>query len=713
MKKNILFDLKFILENVLKGIFLIFPLLFLFLDSALSEYLRVFFIFLSFSFIFFLLAFIKREKETLNVSFLDFLILIFLFFLFASSMFSPDLHSSLFGETSSYSFSFVAIFSAIVFYFFISRYAIQNNNLFNFISNYFLRGFSIFLVIFFSLTLFGNSNFVINNIAFFIAYFFLIFIFSFHKLLFEEMVVKKKKLGAVFFFFMLFAIAFFFPAPQISLFIFVFLSLFFLLVRFKLIVAPHKKIIFISVIVFALGLLVNSNLNFSERKIDFSNTTSIARSAIGGSLFFGSGLGYAQETISFYRDQGMNSLPDWDVRYKHTFSYLSDILIHSGLFVFASFCFLLLFILYYNIKVLKILKQNEQKDFRNFLFITTFLLFYSLHLVFFKFNFFVLILFFTFLGLSFNFLKGVLSKEDYNKLFKPRILLLGKKTPLDARLFYFFLFLIFLLSSLYFFKAVLAESNFLKGGEDDLVTAIKLNQSDTYNTSLSKLYLSQAVSELDVPNKDYGKINSLLDKALITANRAVEVNPRSVKAYETLGIIYREIAPNSSNAYVYAISAFEKAFSLEPQNPVLATEIAKLYFLDDKKERAIQYFNKAIYLKSDYYPANLGIARVMISNTNYDEAVKSLEHLKEFDFNNENVYYDLGRAYFELKNYKEAEKNFKTAVQIFPNFSNALYSLATIYEEEGKVDASKAYYKKVLKLNPVNVELIRKIKELK
>jgi len=77
------------------------------------------------------------------------------------------------------------------------------------------------------------------------------------------------------------------------------------------------------------------------------------------------------------------------------------------------------------------------------------------------------------------------------------------------------------------------------------------------------------------------------------------------------------------------------------------------------------------------------------------------------------VYYELGRFYFNAKEIDQAISAFKLALNIVPSHSNSLYGLGLAYATKGLNSEALKYYRKVLELNPGNAEVEKKIKELK
>ena len=71
--------------------------------------------------------------------------------------------------------------------------------------------------------------------------------------------------------------------------------------------------------------------------------------------------------------------------------------------------------------------------------------------------------------------------------------------------------------------------------------------------------------------------------------------------------------------------------------------------------------------------------------------------------------YELGRLYYNQGDISKAELCFTKAIEISPNYSNALYSLALIYQKQNKNKEALELFKKVLELNPDNEEVKQKI----
>ena len=194
---------------------------------------------------------------------------------------------------------------------------------------------------------------------------------------------------------------------------------------------------------------------------------------------------------------------------------------------------------------------------------------------------------------------------------------------------------------------------------------------------------------------------------------AVELSPNRVAAWETLGMIYRDIWGIAVGALEWGINSFEKAISLEPTNPVFHTELGKLYLVSGDSDKAKEKFNKAKELKSDYVDALVQLSLLSEFEENIEEAIRQMEGLViSYPYNIE-VIFQLGRLYLNNNLTDEAISQFEKAIELFPNHSNSLYSLGLAYQRKGEKEKALAKFEKVLELNPGNADVIAKIEELK
>ena len=237
----------------------------------------------------------------------------------------------------------------------------------------------------------------------------------------------------------------------------------------------------------------------------------------------------------------------------------------------------------------------------------------------------------------------------------------------------------------------------------------------TYRVVLAKAHLQKATSEAKKERSEQNDevIKQEVSQAIDEAKKAVELSPKSVVTKETLAMIYRDIVGVAKGADEWALRSFEEALALEPLNPVLATETGKACAVLEDNEKAIEYFQRAIFFKKDYLDAYLHLALIYEKQEKNNLAIKELEKVAQPEsLANLEILYQLGRFNYNQDNIDEAIKYFRKVLDIFPNHSNSLYSLGVVYQKQGWNNQALKMFERVLQLNPGNEDVKAKIKEL-
>lgn len=264
-------------------------------------------------------------------------------------------------------------------------------------------------------------------------------------------------------------------------------------------------------------------------------------------------------------------------------------------------------------------------------------------------------------------------------------------------------------------KYIYAEYCFAasSGQEARLLKAVGNNPHRlNYRIALAKFYLNRAYSASLKNNKDNNSIKSDINLSLDSAKEALAVNPDSILANETLGMIYRDIRPLTVGSEQWCVEFFRRAFELEPTNPVLATELGKAYLNANDIGAAENYLSQALKLKSDYQDAKFSLAKIYAKAGKENDAIGLLTQLAS-ESNEPEVYYELGRLHYNQGEVEIAIGEFKRAVELASNHSNSIYSLGLAYQLLGEKNKALFYFNKALELNPENAEVMERIKEVK
>jgi cytochrome c-type biogenesis protein CcmH/NrfG len=429
----------------------------------------------------------------------------------------------------------------------------------------------------------------------------------------------------------------------------------------------------------------------------------------------GSGPGTFFHDFVLYKPQDFNNTSLWQIRFDRAGDYFAEILATMGFLGLAFYIFLIS--LYLMIGYLFLLQKREALP----MIMATLALVIG-QIVYYQST--VLALFFwLFLALSaIAWQKPIKEKSIAFKSF-PELSLIFSVIVIVLGLG---------LAALYFFAArfYIADADYLKSvnqGDNQLLEkSISFNPyQPIYKMVLSRRYLSEMLKEASKPSKEVDKdlVQFYAFQAVGLAKGgevgnvkivgATEISPNHVSSWETLAVIYREIQGIFNGATEWAIKSFERAISLEPNSPILYTELGKVYLNNGEIEKAREQFQKAQELKPDYADAFIQEALMYEKQGKINEAIKQMEAVAQQNPNNPEILFQLGRLYFNNNQVTNAIAQFEAVISLAPNHSNAHYSLGAAYQFKGDKQKAIAEFEKVLELNPGNQDIQNRINQLK
>jgi Tfp pilus assembly protein PilF len=139
----------------------------------------------------------------------------------------------------------------------------------------------------------------------------------------------------------------------------------------------------------------------------------------------------------------------------------------------------------------------------------------------------------------------------------------------------------------------------------------------------------------------------------------------------------------SKGQYPQAMSELLKAEQLDPKNPQILNNLGLVFYLRGRVKQAEEKFRKAIKYESRFSDAKNNLARALMDQQKYPEAIKLLEEV-EADLTYgapERICSNLGMAYFEQGNFKKAEGYLSRSIEIRrQNCTTANYYGRTLLE---------------------------------
>lgn len=266
-----------------------------------------------------------------------------------------------------------------------------------------------------------------------------------------------------------------------------------------------------------------------------------------------------------------------------------------------------------------------------------------------------------------------------------------------------------------------------------LKKAVSLNSlSDTYYRNLAAVQLEQAKQKIAVvggaefTTEQTQEISDLVSASIESAGRTTTLEPNFVANWTVRGAIYRDVMSFAQGAEDLAAQMYLNAARLEPINPVHRTNLGRVYLNVAGRARSLknaedaelaktateqetrllttaeQVFTSAIQLKNDYLPAHYYLAATYERQGRLEEAATRLAALRNNNQADMGVAFQLSQMLIRLQRYDLATKELERIVGLKPDYSNALWYLASMYEVGKKQNEAIKLIEKVVELNSDN-----------
>jgi len=270
-------------------------------------------------------------------------------------------------------------------------------------------------------------------------------------------------------------------------------------------------------------------------------------------------------------------------------------------------------------------------------------------------------------------------------------------------------------------KGILAEGTAL-GGLSDLINKGELDSGinkivratvinpyeDKFYKDLAQLFIVQINRDLNRqdldPQVQANAVQIGISNATNSAVRATILNPRDVTNWIIRGLIYGNLMELVTGSGEWAIKSYEQALILEPTNPFIYTEIARIYVRmgDEYLDKALDAYNNAIKIKPDYSTVHFEIALVYDMQGRINEAIVKMESNRSFSPRDIGIAFQLAVLYYKNSQFDKAKAEFIRTVGLDENHSNARYFLGLLFDGEGNKTAAIEQFEKIDELNPGN-----------
>jgi len=443
---------------------------------------------------------------------------------------------------------------------------------------------------------------------------------------------------------------------------------------------------------------------------------SVAFEGVKENPIVGSGLGNFSYLFNKFKPASFLSSIAWQIRFDKPISYITELIGTTGILGVVSY--LLLIGMFFLVSFM-IVNGKDASSYNSLLTLSILLGFVALIIsqFFYYQNITLAFVFWLFLALGVISWKKIIKETTFSFKNFPEVGLIC--TVIFWVILFGFLFFYFTMGKLYmadvYYNNYAINPTEMKldiNEVNSLQKATQLADSRTfYHIISARAYLGELTKEAQKSAPDNQRLANIVALAVAEGKRAIEISPNRVSAQETLGFVYRDIRGLAEGASEWGITSFERAIELEPRNPILISELAKLYLGNEDIEKAKELFTQALEVKNDYVDAAIALSALK-ENEEGGEAIIIMEDLVSKVPSSLDAHFQLGRLYYNQEEYDKAIEQFQIAIQIFPNHSDSIYSLGLVYQKKGESAKALEMFEKVLELNPGNTEIQNRIDEL-
>lgn len=212
-----------------------------------------------------------------------------------------------------------------------------------------------------------------------------------------------------------------------------------------------------------------------------------------------------------------------------------------------------------------------------------------------------------------------------------------------------------------------------------LASAIALQRSN-----ISLVYLNKAQTALATHDTD----SALRELRALQARK-----PDSAPAYALMGDVYllRQQLPEAEAAY-------QKALQVEPNNPVVETQLGALYLKSGQLEKAREALARAVQIEPRNPAAYLDLGLALQQMGNVPEAIAAYQKAVELRPDLLPAQFNLGQLAMSARRYDDAIAAFQQAARLRPQDPSIQIWLANAYQAKGMTKEAQQTFARAYEL---------------
>lgn len=185
------------------------------------------------------------------------------------------------------------------------------------------------------------------------------------------------------------------------------------------------------------------------------------------------------------------------------------------------------------------------------------------------------------------------------------------------------------------------------------------------------------------------------DKAAERCERYISYRPRDVQGHVHLGGVRHEM-----ERYNEAISAFEHALKLAPEDTQIWNNLGYTCFCAGQIERSLAAFDRAIEIDPSYKHAWYNKGYALHGVDRLEEAVMCYKKAVELDSRDRVLLNNLGNAMYNLGRFAESIPMFVEAINVDPDYEIAWNNIGNALERMGVFKEAIPFHDRSLEIRP-------------
>lgn len=447
-----------------------------------------------------------------------------------------------------------------------------------------------------------------------------------------------------------------------------------------------------------------------------TSTFNVAWKAIKHNPILGTGPNTFSMDWALWQPKDIAQTVFWNVDFNNGYSTLLTFLTTTGVLGFIAF---LLFLVCFFIKVIKSLKLALQNPYSNyFVMITLITSVYSwISFVLYTPNIVIITMAFVSTGILVGILtmNQTIPTKTLSFLEDPRhsfFSILGIMVLMIVSLSLTYVYAEKFTSVVYFSRSANTTDTIesLSKAERMVTNALILDKNDIYYRTLSQIYIAEIQALLNDKkiSEDVIKSNvqQLINLAEGGALSAVKQNPKQYLNHLNQADVYKSLVSlGIDKSYESAISAYDKARALAPNNPSILLARASLEITHKDNDKARTFIGQALDMKINYTDALFLLAQIDTNEGKIQDAIKQAEKASFVSPNDSTVFFRLGLLKYNNGDYSGAVSAFEKAVILNPNYLNARYFLGQAYQKTGRSADALVQFKLLSQVLPDNQDV--------